>query len=219
MTRRNLILSGGIYHPFAETSAAIASTLGDQGIASEIMPVREGLARLGEASFDLLTVNAIAFTMTQAEKYAPLRARHAFAPSEANRAAIRAHLNRGGGLLGLHTAAICFDGWEEWPALLGAGWVWGRSHHPMPEYVAVGGDAPFTVWDELYCDMALAPGTEVLATATSESISEPQPILTRNGRSVYLALGHDLTACLNDGYRRLLSRAARLALDERMEAA
>lgn len=219
MIRRNLILSGGIYHPFAETSAAVAATLGEGGVVSEIAPVREGLARLGEERFDLLTVNALAFSMTQAEKYAPLRARHAFAPSEADKAAIRAHMGRGGGLLGLHTAAICFDGWEEWPALLGAGWVWGRSHHPMPEYVTVGGEAPFTVWDELYCDMTIAPETEVLATATSETVAEAQPILTRKGRAVYLALGHDLTACQNDGYRRLLARAAGLALGEGMEAA
>ena len=89
----------------------------------------------------------------------------------------------------------------------------------MPEYVTVGGEAPFTVWDELYCDMTLAPETAVLATATSETVAEAQPILTRKGRAVYLALGHDLTACVNDGYRRLLARAADLALGEEKEAA
>ena len=212
MTARNLLLSGGIYHPFAETSAVVAEILAPLGVESTVSPVREGLARLADEGFDLLTINALAFSMTQAEKYAPLRDGFAFTASAADRAAIEGHLARGGGLLGLHTAAICFDGWEGWPGILGAGWVWGRSHHPVPEYVTVQGAAGFTLWDELYCDLALDPEAEVLATATSETVAEPQPVLTRKGRAVYLALGHDLTGVSTPGYAGLLERAARLAL-------
>lgn len=212
MTVRNLLLSGGIYHPFAETSAVVARHLSRTGVETTVLPVREGLARLAEEPFDLLTVNALAFSMTQAEKYAPLRARFAFAASAEDRAAIRAHMDRGGGLLGLHTAAICFDGWDEWPAILGAGWVWGASHHPMPEYVTVSGAHGFTLWDELYCGLALASGCEVLATATSESVSDPQPVLTRKGRAIYLALGHDLTGVSTEGYAGMLTHAAQLAV-------
>ena len=214
MTVRNLLLSGGIYHPFAETSGAIRDALSADGIESSVMPVREGLARLAEDRFDLLTVNALAFSMTQAEKYAPLRARHAFVASAADRAAIREHMAGSGGLLGIHTAAICFDGWAEWPEILGAGWVWGQSRPPIPEYVTVEGSGGFTLWYQLYCGLDLAPGTEVLARATSESVPEPQPVLTRKERAVYLALGHDLTGVLADGYARMLRRAARLALGQ-----
>lgn len=215
MTVRNLLLSGGIYHPFAETSAAVADILSELGIESTVMPVSEGLTLLSQTRFDLLTVNALAFSMTQAEKYAPLRAQFAYSAGAYHRAAILSHMAGGGGLLGLHTAAICFDGWAEWPALLGAGWVWGTSHHPMPEYVTVGGAEGFTLWDELYCDMALASGAEVLATATSQSVTAPQPVLTRKGRAVYLALGHDMTAITAPGYAGMLRRAARLALDDK----
>ena len=37
MTLRNLILSGGIYHPFAETSAIIAGQLASLGLQSDIL--------------------------------------------------------------------------------------------------------------------------------------------------------------------------------------
>jgi len=214
MTVRNLILSGGIYHPFAETSASIAGHLDAIGIASEIVDVDAGLTRLAAERFDLLTVNALAFSMTQAEKYVPLRDAHAFSPSEAQRAALRAHLERGGGLLGLHTAAICFDTWPDWPNLLGVGWVWGRSHHPAPDYLTVtsGGDR-FTVWDELYCDLEIGPDCTVLATATVDGIDQPQPVMTARRGAAYLALGHDLTATANPGYVGLIKQAAGLALN------
>ena len=61
---RNLILSGGIYHPFAETSIAIAAHLQSLGITSEVATVVQGLERLGMETFDLVTVNALAFSMT-----------------------------------------------------------------------------------------------------------------------------------------------------------
>ncbi len=214
MSVRNLLLSGGIYHPFAETSEAVAGILSSQGIETTVLPVAEGLSRLAGEHFDLLTINALAFSMTQAEKYGPLRDRHAFATRPEDRAAILAHMARGGGLLGLHTAAICFDGWDEWPVLLGAGWVWGMSHHPMPEYVTVEGAGGFALWDELYCDLAIDPDTEVLATATSQSVAAPQPVLTRKDRAVYLSLGHDLTGVSSPGYAGMLKRAARLALED-----
>lgn len=212
MAMKNLLLSGGIYHPFAETSAAVAAHLDTLGIASEILPVREGLARLATGQFDLLTINALAFSMTQADKYAPLRAKWAYIPGESDKAAIRDHLSSGRALLGLHTAAICFDGWDEWPVMLGAGWTWGRSFHPAPGYVDVSGAEAFTVWDELYCDLALDADTEVMASARSPEVALPQPVLMRKGKAAYLTLGHDMTACCNPGYRLLLDRAVQASL-------
>ena len=215
----NLILSGGIYHPFEETSARAAELLAGAGIRSEIRGVADGLALLRERQFDIVTVNALAFSMTQAEKYAPLRERHAFTPSEADRGALRDHARRGGALLGLHTAAICFDGWAEWPDMLGAGWVWGRSHHPAPDYVTVTGpDGDAEIWDELYCDLQIAEDARVVATATCEGIA-PQPILLTRERSAYLGLGHDLTGMAAPGYAPLLRRAAGLALGRERIAA
>jgi uncharacterized protein len=219
---RALILSGGIYHPFAETSAALAAILSATGFACETRDVGPGLDRLAEG-WDLLAVNALAFSMTQAEKYAPLRAAHAFAPSGAQRAAVEAHMARGGGLLGVHTAAICFDGWDRWGALLGAAWVWGQSGHPSPDELTVtplpghpvtDGIGPFRVRDELYGRLNLAPDARVLAVASCREQPVPQPVLTIRdgpGRAVWSGLGHDMTSFGAEGHRAILARAARWA--------
>jgi hypothetical protein len=209
---RNLILSGGIYHPFAETSACVADHLGALGIRSDVESVADGFERLGRESFDLVTVNALAWSMTQAGKYQPFRARYAFDPSPQDREALCAHAERGGGILGLHTAAICFDTWPQWASLLPAHWVWGQSHHPVPGYMSVEGcGEAFTVWDELYCDLVVPPDAQILARAHSPEVETPQPVLIARGRSVYLALGHDLTAVLNTGFQALLAQAASIA--------
>ncbi|ABD55187.1 ThuA domain-containing protein [Jannaschia sp. CCS1] len=209
MSPRSLILSGGILHPFDQTSDLIAQHLTLLGIRSEILPVREGLARLGQTSFDLLAVNALAFTMTQHEKYASRRATHSFAISKDEKTAIRSHVQAGGKLLGLHTAAICFDDWPEWRDLLGVAWKWGVSHHPPPCPVRVADTPPFDTVDELYCDMSVHPDAEVLLTGTCDGVAEPQPILIRFGNAAYLALGHDKDAVQDPGYVRLLKRATR----------
>jgi hypothetical protein len=212
VTFRNLILSGGISHPFAQTSAIAAKQLATLGIHSEVLPLREGLARLGESRFDLLTVNALAFSMTQHEKYAAQREAYAFSINEAEKDAIRSHLAAGGKLLGLHTAAICFDDWPEWQAHLGISWQWGRSSHPPPCRVQVQATPEFETVDELYCGMSLHPDATVLATATCADVSTPQPVLLQHANAAYLALGHDEAAVSHPGYTRLLTEAVKLLL-------
>ena len=210
---RNLILSGGIFHPFEETSASVAGQLGGHGVTSIVRDVRTGFETLRTEAFDLVTVNALSWSMIQADKYQPFRDQHAFTPSDADRRAMQRHLAEGGGLLGLHTAAICFDRWAEWPAMLGIAWVWGQSHHPPPATVTVtDASGEFEIWDELYCAMTVAPGASVLATGRTAGIDDAQPVFTQKDRSAYLALGHDLTATANPGYRRLLLAAAERAL-------
>lgn len=210
---KNLILSGGIYHPFEETSLCVSGHLEGLGLNSTVAGVEDGLALLQHTKFDLVTINALAFSMVQAEKYAPLRDRFAFDPSEADRRAMTAHIDRGGGLLGLHTAAICFDTWPQWGDMLGAKWVWGKSHHPAPNRLTVDGpDSSFEIWDELYCDLQIADDATILAVARSQDCTDEQPVLTVRERSAFLSLGHDMTATHNAGYAGLLKIAAQCAL-------
>jgi len=210
---RCLLLSGGIYHPFAETSAAIAVVLMADGIQTEITRVDAGLTRLGQETFDLVAHNAMAYSMTQADKYAPLREDHAFQNSAAQQAGLKCHVVAGRGLIGLHAAAICFDTWDGWKDVLGVRWVWGLSGHPMPDYLTVRHEeTEFTVWDELYQNLALHPQTKVHATARLQSGSDEEPVLTQKGSAVYLALGHDLTCVGTDHYADILRRSVAVAL-------
>lgn len=224
---RALVITGGIFHDFAATGPMVAGILRGAGLSAEVVAgMGPGMARLMADPTDLLVVHALAWSMTQNAKYAPYRSDFAWRMPHEARAAIGAHLARGGGLLGLHTAAICFDDWPEWGALLGAAWVWGRSHHPPPGPVTVeiaaaahpatAGAEGFALTDELYCDLALAPDAAVLATGRAAGVAAPQPVLTARegaggGRAVWSALGHDAASFAHPAHASLLARAARWA--------
>jgi len=220
---RNLVLNGGP-HPFDQTTPRLVRMLTDSRIASTVHDdIEEGLDVLSRDPHDLLTVHCLRWTMLQSPKYAPLQATWAYVPSEAARAAIIAHLNRGGGLLGLHTAAISFDTWPEWRECLGARWSWGVSHHQPLGTVEVSidrhdhpvtrGVEPFTCEDEAYAQMDVAPGAEVLARARAgEDAHAHAAVLVQEGRfpgrTAYVSLGHGASTFEHPDYRRLVSQAA-----------
>lgn len=199
---RNLIISGGIFHDFAGTSRALASLLEPLGVESVISDDPEAaLAELATGGWRMVTVNALRWPMT-GEKYDPWRDDWAFSLSAAGREAFLAFVEQGGGLLGLHTAAICFSDWDGWGALLGGAWCWGQSWHPPVAEVAVrptatgaaAGLAPFTVSDERYSELSFAEGIETLLVADDEA-GTPQPLAWRHrvgaGRVACDLLGHD----------------------------
>lgn len=182
--------------------------LAEHGISSEICDIPTGLARLSDETFDLVTINGLAFSMTQAEKYAPLRDEWAFSIDADVQAALHDHVLQGRGVLGIHTAAICFDTWPVWGDLLGVRWVWGQSGHPAPADLHVSHDgAEFDIFDELYTGLALHPDTKVQATAHLRSGGPSEPVLTAKGNAAYLALGHDLRSVRAPGFERLLAQA------------
>lgn len=221
MSRALRIVSGGISHPFAETSRMLAELLAPQAFAAEIR--EDAQAALSDlAGVDLLVLNMLRWRM-QGEKYAPQRAQWAFSLGAAARAELPRFLARGGGLLALHAASLCFDDWPEWPALLGGAWVWGRSHHPPvgPLRVEPSGAAhplctglpAFELVDECYCELALEPGVTPLLLSSAGDGAQPL-VWARQvgaGRVIYDALGHDERSLAHPVHRRLLARAARWA--------
>lgn len=220
----HLILAGGIFHDFAATSAALATILAPLGIQSRIeWDLEAGLVSLAESPVDLLTINALRWEMI-GDKYDPYRDTEAFSPSHTARAALQNYLTRGGALLGLHTASICFSNWPEWQSLLGGSWVWGSSWHPPPEPVTIAFGTntilshlpSFTVHDELYSELALDPDTTVLATGVSDAMVTPQPVIWQHqvgqGRVVYDALGHDSASLNHATHAQLLRDATHWAL-------
>lgn len=226
MSRRNLILVGGIFHDFHASAEALADVLEPLGIESRIeADIDAGLASLEEEPVDLLTVNALRWEMI-GEKYDPYRETEAYSPPTQTRAAFEQHLQSGGALLGLHTASICFSDWPEWGTLLGGRWVWGTSWHPQPEAVSVVPDKDaalahlpaFEVHDELYTDLSLEPGVQVLAHAHSLAMPKPQPIVWSHtvgpGRVIYDALGHDSESLCHPVHAQLLRESVEWALEE-----
>ena len=226
MSRRNLILVGGIFHDFHASAEALADVLEPLGIESRIeADIDAGLASLAEEPVDLLTVNALRWEMI-GEKYDPYRETEAYSPPTQARAAFEKHLQSGGALLGLHTASICFSDWPQWGSLLGGRWVWGTSWHPQPEAVSVvpAKDAAlahlpaFEVHDELYTDLLLEPGAQVLAYAHSLAMPKPQPVAWSHtvgpGRVIYDALGHDSESLCHPVHAQLLRESVEWALAE-----
>ena len=218
---QNLIITGGIFHPFEASSAALADALSAAAIESEItLDMDGGLRELSRDAVDMVTINALRWSMTTGEKYAPYRDEWAYRISPEARDGLCGFVRDGGALLGMHTASICFDDWPGWQQLLGGQWVWGESHHPplgpvtanptTARHPVTAGIDTFTVNDEIYHGLALETDIEPLLEA--DAGDGPQPLLWARtfgrGRVVYDALGHDAAAMSQPMHRRLLQQAA-----------
>ncbi len=227
---RNLILSGGVFHPFDESSQALAQILSERGIGSEIVGDVDTAARkIQQGNLDMLTINALRWRMQTSDKYEPYRTEWAYSAPEETRLALADFVRAGGALLALHTASICFDDWPGWGEILGGRWVWGSSHHPPFGNVSVepsgvshaitAGIEPFEVTDEVYHDLELQPDVEPLLFAKSANGGSSQPVCWARrhgeGRVVYDALGHDAESLNQPQHRRLVLQAAQWLADSR----
>lgn len=238
---RNVILSGGIYHPFAETSGWLAERFAQWEVDSVITEdVGEAVSELHNA--DCLTINALRWRMLNDPKYQPHRKRWAFDMPEDWGARIAAFVEQGGALLALHTASICFDSWYGYGALLGGRWVWQHSHHPEPgpctvrpvgSHAVVFQDnrlaAEFETRDEVYHRLELAPDSVPLLQARvapaagapadpATGIGDWQTIAwcrqEGEGRVLYCALGHERHALAVPGTQQFLQNGIGWLLDE-----
>lgn len=218
----NVILSGGHTHPFATSAPALAALLAERGIDSVVeLDPEAAIARVAETRPALLTVYALRWTMQQGEKYAPYRQRWGFSLSPHARAEVEAHLARGGGILALHTAIICFDDWAGWADILAGRWQWGRSSHPpygpvearpdAPDHPLLAGLPAFSLEDEAYGSLDLGPRVRPLMHVRATG-GDWQPALwthvSGKGRVVVDTLGHDAGAFAHPTHRRIVARAA-----------
>ena len=224
-----IVLTGGIGHPFGQSAPALSELLASAGFAPRCSDsVADVVAWLRQDPQALLVVYALRWSMTQQERFAPDRARWAVDLAPAERDAIAGHVDAGGGLLGVHTASICFDTWPQWRAILGGAWVWGRSGHPAcgpvrtrphPGHLLTRGLEPWDCSDEVYSDLDLASGIDVAMWARAlpvdascpATLPEQPSLWTHHygrGRVVYSALGHDRQSMLHPTHGRLLRRAA-----------
>jgi type 1 glutamine amidotransferase len=220
MELRNLLLSGGVGHPFPTTSGLLADILAESGFTSVVFEdFEQGLEELRTGDFDLVTVNALRWRM-DVERYAHLRDEHALSLSDAARESLETYVREGGRLLAIHTASICFDDWATWGEILGARWDWERSFHPPlgAMTVAIADDAhpfvrgleAFSLTDEAYGFLDEQPGLRPLLT--SEHGGRAHPLLWERtygaGLVVYDALGHDERSFESPEHREILRRIA-----------
>lgn len=200
---------GDPWHPFPRTSARLGSILHAAGFLVSIdHDVDRALARLD--GFDLLVVNAgdpwRSATVDPAIGTPP-------DPDSLARA-----LERGIGILAMHSAVSSLRDYPEWASALGAIWVPRASHHPPIGPTAVRELAPngserntFEVFDERYCMLQRIGRSSVVAEHHgSGGGMEPTAWVRVAGASriAVNVLGHDERSYESPGHRDLLRRLA-----------
>ncbi|MDN5570492.1 MAG: ThuA domain-containing protein [Propionibacteriaceae bacterium] len=226
VTRVVVVSGSGRYadpwHPFEETSAALASIARGLGWDAEVRPSEP------DALLDLSDVDVVVVNSGGGDPAAPPEPDDAWAAAHASLGRFAA---AGGGLVGVHTASNTFPDWPGWPDLLGGRWVRGESMHPersiatfeaapgMADHPLLAGiEAPaglpalagvpcVTCYDERYSRLTLGrESTPVLRHELGESY---QTSAWLHGRVVYDGLGHDARSYESASRRRFVANALR----------
>jgi type 1 glutamine amidotransferase len=229
-----LLLTGGPdhAHDFPSSSRALAGVLRDAGFEVTVVDHPDQLVgHLLPGAVDLLVVNALRWRMLP-DRYAPWRDEWAYRTAPATSEAITSFVAGGGGLLASHTASICFDDWPEWGDVLGGSWQWDVSSHPPVGPVEAhtaseraarhpvlrGLPSTLALDDEVYGDLALRPGVDVLMTARRTPDDAEQPVVWAyrygEGRVVYDGFGHDAASIRHPQHAALLRQAAAWVTEE-----
>lgn len=227
---KNLIITGGWAHEFSDSAVVLSEVLAAQPVngasvhSTVVDDIEKAMKALRDAQFDVITVYACWFTMTD-QRYTPeQRAQWAKTTPVELREAIAAHVKRGGGLLVLHTGIICFTDWAEWPKYLGGSWNWGSSWHPAVEVFAarwastlrepqqhpiVHDLGEIVVEDERYCELGVGPRAQVLLESDGPEGVQASMWTHEQGssRAVFSSLGHDHRSLNNLQHGRLLRRS------------
>jgi uncharacterized protein len=219
-----LLLSGvGRYtdpwHPFPETSAALAGLLREAGydvdIPADVDTALAGLAAADDTALPaLLVVNVGLPRDGQPSPGTPGAA-----------AGLTRWLSSTRPLLASHVSSTSFVDLPEWEAGLGGRWVRGQSMHPDYGPAAihilpgsgplVAGIGDFKLQDERYSWLRTSPGITVHATHTHDGAEHPVMWSFERtasgqetaGRTFYDALGHDAASYGSAEHLELLRRA------------
>ncbi len=225
-----VILSGaGRYsdpwHPFADTSSALAGIVSDLGLSVD---VRETLTpeALSLDAERLVIVNTGKGTTAVATDPAWTDAFTGLSD----------WLTAGGRLLGVHTAAAAFPDWPRWPDILGGAWTSGSSHprlsiagftaasgaeqHPvvagLPDAGPIDPDlagVPLVLTvDERYSGLDISASSVPLLT---HELGERTEVMawTARDRIVYDGMGHDHRSYRSASRRRVVENAVAWLLD------
>lgn len=214
-----LVVSGaGAYadpwHPFVETSACLRDLIASLGHRVTVCEdVENSLLSLGSTGLVVINVG----------NPKPPRPESIMTEIQAS---LLAHLERGGGLLGMHVSATSFTTMPCWPKILGGSWIRGTTRHPPcgparirlhpGAHPAAGDRESIEVFDERYSYLDVRADVTVLGDHSLEGVTHPM-IWARQpgpGRVVYDGLGHDARSFDSRGHRALLARAVAWLLGE-----
>lgn len=207
---RVLVFSGaGPYadpwHPFAETSAAVADLLRRSGHDTVVRDSEPG-SLLDAADFDLMVINSGGRGGDpDAEETAAWAADHR---------ALGAFHGAGSPILGLHTAVGAFHDWPEWASFIGGRWGEDAFHPDIDTATfrpADGVDAhplwhglgSVVVFDERYSNLEVFPGSVPTIQHHTDGRTHTMGWIA-GGTVVYDGLGHDGRSYESEGRRRLL---------------
>ena len=193
------------WHPFAETSQAVAEVVTGLGHHAVVRNSEPG-ALLDLREFDLLVVNSGG--RTQRPDVAVT------AQWAADHSAVMDHHESGVPILGLHTAVGTFPDWDGWSSIIGGSWT-ADSFHPelgLATFHPAIGATTHPIWagletvsviDERYSFLKCADGSlPVVQHTTDEAVHTMGWVA---GASViYDGLGHDGRSYESEERRRLL---------------
>jgi len=212
------VVSGGgrfsdPWHPFAETSAALASTLRDRGdevVVSDDADV--SLAALSDGPVpDLLVLN---IGWHGPERFSDPATRGLVAALEA-----------GLPTLLVHSTLTAFPDWPLWHQIVGGGWTYGTTYHPdyatglaltRPDHAITAGLDRLVIEDERYTRMWVDDPAAVYLEHDEDGERHPLAWTRVWGGSpiVVDALGHDAAAYRAPGRATLLQRELDWLADE-----
>jgi hypothetical protein len=210
MNSTALVVSGGgrfadPWHPFAETSAALAAVLRDRDYAvTDTDDADAGLATLsGDELPSLLVLN---LGWHGADPFAP----------EATDGLVSG-LNRGLPTLIVHSTLTAFPDWSLWREITGGGWVYGTTYHPdyaagvalpSPDHELTAGLDVLPIVDERYTALSLDDQAAVFLEHEEEGRRHPLAWTRTWGASSIIAdaLGHDAGSYRAAGRAALLQR-------------
>lgn len=211
------------WHPFAATSACVARILQESGAqvrtdddVDRAMTALDGV--------DLLVVNAGDPWGSEPGDDGPespdVPGGGAAPPPRESLDGFGRALDRGIGVLALHSACASMRDYPQWALAVGRVWLPGVSFHPPADQALIhGGElegrpiAGFRVWDERYCRLQQVGESTVVAQHDGAAGPEPTAWVRRQGRSRVAVdvLGHDERSYESAGHRALLVTLARWA--------
>jgi type 1 glutamine amidotransferase len=209
-----LVLSGGgryadPWHPFAETSAALADLVREAGFEVEVSDDADAALAALDERVRIIVVNA-----GDPQSSPPADATVVAAAEDA----LDRALDRGVGVLAMHAAAASLRDYPSYEHALGARWVRDESWHPpfgearvhlVGNHLVREGLDDFTVHDERYSGLRLLDTIEPIAEHEEDGTRHPLVWARELGRSrlVYDGLGHDARSYESTGHRALLTRS------------